>query len=574
MSVKSFVVLKKTGTYADSSAACGLAVLLRLLTDQTPVIRDKGPHYEVELERAVDLDKLDYARLQHTPGYRFAKTAGEKDVPSDADVYDLASEESKYQAWLADQKAKKTKAKAQVKVTAATEGGEAMLDVDPDYPLYRQLSFLQALGGSYNGLFIAIREADRDEFAASVRRKLEAMAQGLDPAKEETPFTFKARPVQAFNPVVGKGVNRPKPDGAPVLNLNENYTDWFDEWLRYAGTSVVATAKGIGKDIKFAALSPANMRLESVRKVLRPDFLSVSSRVWSSSQLEIQGCLEVAKSLVEKSGLLGGDSQWTIEGFTPRDLVSGLHTAYFKSLGQGRAVSNISFIGLPGWFPVKDAESARDWLEILNEHIELVRYLREDRSEEYSLLSTYRDFLGGHSVSCFLEFAAAYGAYVLSSRVSDKPVKQMTVGNIRKLVVNMEKRYAPILENDGFRAIARAIRLATVTEQFHASKNDQQYEIRYSLLHDLRRAARFKDRLLQTVTDFIGAYNAENARTQERLAGRKGAGVRLRPRVTTEELERFVELLDGYEPETVGYLLIAYGSAREPQESTTAEAKQ
>lgn len=568
------MVSKKTGTYADCTAACGLGVLLRVLTGQSPVIRDAGSHYAVELSRPVELDQLDYGRLQSTPGYKYVKTSETESLPQGADFFDLPAEAKKVAAWQAHQKARKAKAK----VPQATEGGEAALEVDPEYPLYRQLGLLQALG-SHNALFAAIRTADRNALAESVRLKLEAMAMGRDPAREQTPFEFKARPVQGFNPVVGKGVNRLKPDKALVENLDEKYADWFEEWLRYAGTPVVATARAIGKekkDVKFLALAPANIRLAAVREVLRPAFVSVSGRVWSSSQLDVQGCLEVAKCLVQRSGLLGGDSEWTLAGYTPRDLVSGLYTTYFKSLGQGKAVTNLSFIGLPGWFPVTDPESARAWVDILEEHISVVGELREDRSEEYSLIVSYRDFLSGHDLKRFLEFAAGYASFVQSSRArrDKRPVRQMTVGNIRKLVVSMEKVYAPILDNAGFRGIARAVRLSTVTEQYHASKQDQQYEIRYSLFHDLRRAARFKERLLQAVADFVASYNAENARVQERLGDRKDPRVRLRPRVTTEELEQFVRLVDEYNCETVGFLLIAYGSAREPQESPGAEARE
>jgi hypothetical protein len=564
-----FLVLKKTGALADATAAVGLAVLLEALTGESPMVGDEGPYYAVTLDKPVDLGALSYHRLKANPGYPYVQRSANDDPPLHSEVIDYQVEKSKLEAARQARKSRK----AGVRIESESEAGAAADEVRPDWFLFQQLNVLQAYG-SYTALHEAVREADPEELGEALKAKLEAMVKGRDPASVETSFSIKVSPVQGFNPLVGKGVNRLKPDGAPVLSLRRQYADWFEEWLRYAGTVIVGNASPVGDDTKFVALAPGRMRLDHLRRQVRSEFLAAAGRVWTSSLLDVCCALRVARRLIEGSGLAEGDKEWELLGATPRDLISGIYTAYFKSLGTGRAVSNLSFIGLPGWFPVTDAESARDWLSILDEHLGIVSYLREDRTEEYTLISLYRDFLSANDLRCFIAFAAAYAPYVMSRREDKRPVRQLTTSNLGKVVKNMEKRYSSIVENEGFRNIARAIRRATVTEQFHkAQRRTQVYEIHYGLFHELRRSAAFPEKLCQAVADFVASYNAENARLAERLAKPGRELPRRRDQVTTRDLEEFTRLVDEFGSETVGYLLVAYGSAREPREAEPSEAE-
>ncbi len=92
---------------------------------------------------------------------------------------------------------------------------------------------------------------------------------------------------------------------------------------------------------------------------------------WSSAQIDIQGALGLAEGLVAQMAR-GSFEEF---GKTPRGYVSGLQTAYFKSLGSARALANVGFIGLPGWFPVTE-ENADEWLEILEEHRKVLVILK------------------------------------------------------------------------------------------------------------------------------------------------------------------------------------------------------
>ncbi len=134
----------------------------------------------------------------------------------------------------------------------------------------------------------------------------------------------------------------------------------------------------------------------------------------------------------------------------------------------------------------------------------------------------------------------------------------------------MDTRYSEIVDNPGFRALAAAMRRATVTEQYWKSQGHQSFEIHYGLFASIMRAAEFPDQLVSTLAVFVHQYDAENARHEERLTNRKSErstdNARHRLRVTTEELDQFIRLIDGRKPQVVAMLLLAYASAREPRE--------
>ncbi|KKM11141.1 hypothetical protein SY88_10080 [Clostridiales bacterium PH28_bin88] len=128
--------------------------------------------------------------------------------------------------------------------------------------------------------------------------------------------------------------------------------------------------------------------------------------------------------------------------------------------------------------------------------------------------------------------------------------------------------YGKIVQDEGFRAVATAIRRATVSEQFHKARAGRQdYEIHYGLFQDLRQKARFKDQIVALLSQFIASYNYENARRAEQKARSGGGDERRRPQVTQQQLDQLIGLFDRFPPEVVTLLLTAYGSARDVRDA-------
>ncbi|HID34815.1 MAG TPA: hypothetical protein EYP25_09675 [Anaerolineae bacterium] len=127
-----------------------------------------------------------------------------------------------------------------------------------------------------------------------------------------------------------------------------------------------------------------------------------------------------------------------------------------------------------------------------------------------------------------------------------------------------QPKLSPILQSQGFRNIAEAIRRSTVIPQY-IGRQQSQYDIRYGLGQELKRKAQYPDEFIQALAEFMQSYNEENARVYERT---KGKGIR-RKAITTQDIEEILALVDEYGSRTVANLLIAFGYARDPREEST-----
>lgn len=555
MKTKSFKLPKKTGTYADALAAVGLERLLYFLGAGRARIRDRGGYYELTFKKPVDLEALDYAAVHEDPGYRYVKLRENSPAPSNHLDYPAGRERllnyRERRKSLGDR--------------PTDEQREQLRQVEPDprWYLYQNTNVLKGFG-PYNKLYDEIRKSEPEAFAAALRSKLVALvSENISKGKEG--FKPKIPAVQVFTPSVGKGVNASKTMLAKASGLPDGFVDWFDEYLKFLGLEYAVNARSVGDDIKLFAIAPGDVTAATLDRISEKFFRL--SLPWSSAQIDIQGSLGLAEGLVEQ--LVRG----SLEGFgrIPKDYVLGMQTAYFKSLGNARALANVGFIGLLGWFPVTE-DNADEWLEILEEHRKVLVLLNEERSEEAELLLLYRDFLSATNRRTLLEFLSSYAPHVVRSRERKRFVRQFTTKNLRRLLVGLSSRFEEIVDDPGFRAVAGAIRRATVTEQYHKSQGHQVFEIEYGLFQDFKRKARFPDQFIGALSEFVNTYNAQNARREEQL--KNGPG-RRRSRLTVSELDSVVRLVDRHGSETVAMLLIAYGSARDPRApDEAAEAAQ
>lgn len=120
-------------------------------------------------------------------------------------------------------------------------------------------------------------------------------------------------------------------------------------------------------------------------------------------------------------------------------------------------------------------------------------------------------------------------------------------------------KLTPILENQGFRNVADAIRRSTVIPQYVGRKTSS-YDVRYGLGQDLKRKSQYADDFIRALSDFMQSYNEENARVYERTKGKSR-----RKAITTEDIADVVALVDEYGPQTICNLLVAFGYARDPK---------
>lgn len=577
METSSFKLPKKTGTYADALSAVGLERLLDFLGAGEARIRDRGGFYELSLAEPVVLEELAYEAVHDDPGYRFVKLKENSPAPPNHLDYPAGRER-----WQSYKELKKS-----LGDHPTDEQREQLRHAEPDsrWHLYQNVNVLQGFG-PYNKLHEEITKSDLDSFGTTLHDKLANLAAGQDVGDVKGGFKPGALTLaQVFSPHLGKGVSEPKtalPKDPPkdpskislkvaAKNLRTGEVmDWFDEYLKFLGLEQAANARAVGpklKDLKLFVMVPGDITASSLSDLSRKFFRL--RLPWSSTQIDIQGALGLAEGLVEQ--LARGDLEEF--GKTPRDYVSGLQTAYFKNLGSAKALANTGFVGLPDWFHITE-ENANEWLEILDEHRKVLRLLDEERNEQAELLFLYRDFLSATNVQTLLEFLAAYASHLMRVGArADSPAKwrrnirTFTTKNLRRLLVRSDKdpeemKLKEIVDDPGFRAVAGAIRRATVTEQYYKSQGKQVFEIEYGLFQDFKRKARFRDQFIAALSEFVNRYHMQDARLYER---KKGKPQRRWWPLAAGELDRVMELVDRYGSETVAMLLIAYGSARNPR---------
>jgi hypothetical protein len=249
----------------------------------------------------------------------------------------------------------------------------------------------------------------------------------------------------------------------------------------------------------------------------------------------------------------------------PRNVVRGFYTAFYKDLGNAVATMNLSFIALPGWITVRSADDVEEAQKTITELEQLTWTLDETHSDAYTLLSHLRDFISGDDLDAFFTFTNAHAAYLIGRRERNQPARQLTTDFIRSVVVGTEEKLSPILDSDGFKNIAYAIRQSTVTAQYRKKQHDRRYDVRYGLGQELARKARYPGEFVTALTDFLHKYNAENAQVMETRSGP------YRRNVQTTDIEEIVALIDQYGAPLIASLLIAYGYARLPYEGDSQE---
>ncbi|GHO77466.1 hypothetical protein KSD_52370 [Ktedonobacter sp. SOSP1-85] len=390
--------------------------------------------------------------------------------------------------------------------------------------------------------------------------------------------------VQVINPTAGKGANTSK---SSRLNSGGLDSFWLLELLKFKGFMLGAAPyiiKG-SKDRKTYVIAPQRVELDTLKDMMN-QFRAIC---WSSTAIkqDVLASLRLAQVMVDHQ-----EQEFTsrqgLEDWEPTPITSiaqGLDVAFYKDMGSAHAVMNVATINVPNWFPeLKTLAQIQQAELLLEEHIRIIRRIEgpqgKESNEEIDLLRTYRDFLSGHDLRTFWQFAALYGCYLFRKREREKDVKrwlpQLTKKGLDILVMNHQhtsksKSLSTILATPGFQNIASAIREATVRAQRRRSQeNDNRYEVRYGLGQDLMRKARYREEFMAALSEFLFLYNAETAREEEKQAKKKGSRLssedyknnKLRYPVTTTDVEQLGDLLDTYSPELIASMLVAYGYAR------------
>jgi len=575
-------VPKSSGTYADVLAAVGIATLVDEIEGQKEhlTISDEGSEYVVSLPRPLG----DSSRAKLSVGYQYLSHGKAESPPKGVfpKAYPYLEEKRKEEAWdkYQEQRTRQSSGSRRRNTTGEQLAAEPPRP-DARFTLMKVINSLRSGSESWNDLVRLIQEELTNNAENFLRIVLQRIKGEPTEIKHATHWSVSV--LQTFTPTAGKGVNRSKPDGAKLDNLNEPWADWFAEWCKYRAVGYVLNGRFAGKDgkdVKIAALLPGTQVTLSALRQIADEFVRgswlVSGRAYTNVKGDVFALLGLARWLIERSEFAPVRENRLYRFLKtrqaglprPRDVVAGIATAYFKSLGTGRALSNASNLFLPDWFPLT-ARTYEDWLAVLDEHAQVLAYLDEEKAEDAALLVSYRDAVSANDLEGYLEFFVDHGAHLMRRREQQSYTEQFTKSRLEMLVMGSDWKIdiSGLVKDPAFLALADAVHEGTVKAQYWKGQGQQDYEIHYGLAQRWKRAADQGMDFLQALSDFVRSYNEENAKRKEKARFSRND-------VTRSDLDRVLEYVTSgrVDTRTLCLLLLAYGFAMTDEEIEKAQA--
>lgn len=589
-----YYIDKISGTFADNLAAFGLAFVLNGIVSGRAKVRleDQGAVFAVVCEPAIQEEwvkeceffvgapfLITFDKKTEKKVVKGTSLAAHTFAHADGDVaVDYETQKQNARQFFDWRKTlspedKKHAAKGELQPPSAPH---------PDWDIFRAVN-PGALQG-YNAL-MAEWWRSKDAFPELLTILLQMTAQtpnDLDGAEKTWTKVCKthgwdkpkdATAIQLSNPAQGKGVNSEKMVWSAPNNIKGF---WLLEWLKAVGlfqcaiTRIVAnpTDPRNAKDRKTYVLMPLYLEWGVHQKVMK-DFRKAMVGNATAIKLDVFAALRYTQAFLKHYEQAKADTpEMELFGRRPSDLVSGMQTAFYKSLGQSPAVMNIASINLPRWVDPRSTDLAR-LNNSLDDHISIVRNLDETRGEQFELLRYYRDFMSADDLTPFFEFTNAYSSFVMRQLERRKYVRSFTTTTLEVIFMNsndQKETFRAIVQNEGFKKIAYAIRHSTVVPQSRKGKGKKPVvDVRYGLGQQLTRKAAYPAEFLAELAEFIHLYNAENSQLREN--NREP----FRKNVTTADIEALTELVDQFGSKVVCNMLVAYGYAREPYEAKDDE---
>ncbi|MBC7226539.1 MAG: hypothetical protein H5T61_04840 [Thermoflexales bacterium] len=578
-----YFVPKRTGTYADVLMAYGLATLLDRLAGQAKggfarpriTIADASSCYEVRLSEPVREEWIPDGLFFRSPApFLTNRRTQPEEIPPDTNLQDVD------ETWERVRTYRESRAALWGEGIRGTDLEQQLRDQEPpeNWTTVAFLGDWRTQATNIYNRIVAQWAQSRDHTADHVRTLLrmfaapegdESVVETWEKQARATKMRVRETASQLLNPHQGKGLNEPKSNALRMDNIKDR--PWLEEFLKAVGLwacLIPRRVEDVG-DWKAYVLAPLRLDWRVHQEVIgrfrrylwnerRRDETSLKSDV-TSLLLFVKAWLDYVEAADQDDLAFDADPAYA----APERAVAGFHVAQFKLLSPNAyTMVNLSFLNLPRW--TGTPRSRGDILalkEVIDEHLAVVREIDEARSDGFNLLRLYREFVAGNNWDAFFDFAVGYSHEIL--RRYDEGarwVPTFTPSCLRRLIMAANKPLLPIVENEGFRNVAYAIRHSTVIPQSRKARGqDYLYDVRYGLGAELKRKATVRDEFIVALCEFMQSYNQENAQKLE------NTGQQMRRNLRTTDIDEIVRLIDEYGSEVVASLLVAYGYALEPQ---------
>ncbi|MFN4084200.1 MAG: hypothetical protein ACK4K9_11265 [Bacteroidia bacterium] len=563
---KEFFIDKNSNTYAETLEAYGLANLIDEILSRSNAsnrkveIFDKGLYYLIKPSQSITEEML--SNLSYFQIIKFLKSKIDTKVPDDIgnNFYDYPNQKKEFDEIKdkrnkisTDKKMKPDEKKEQLRALQNQFESEFGKKLDEAFDVYKNM-----VGNPYTGYTKAhsILHNNQEYFSRLLNEILtfySTIPNVVQKINREFKIDEKLTAQQLYSPNQGKGLNQYKANNANMTNL-DSY--WVQELMKISGAlhMMICQYVKVGSSYDLKIFVPEYKHiLWSKAKELMLEFKRHLKSV-SPVKLDILNILNFSVNFIQRSEEFTGKLKNTINGF---------HSVYQKDLGQNKAVANIAFLEVPEFIEINDRKSANEWIEILNAQKNIINAIKEQGDAIQGLLA-YRNFLSGGNLQSFFKFCNWYSVYLMQALDKEQYyVKPFKIETLNLFYMNMDNEtlnLSEIIANEGFKAVAQAIRKSTVSLQY-TPKDARKFEIRYGLAQELQNKSKSKLDLATFIGGVIATYNAETAKVAE-----KNGGKSFRANVKDEELAQFYALLDKHPSRLIGALLASYGFALKAKE--------
>lgn len=548
--IEELLIAKKYNTYSDIFLTVGLALLVEQVqqaTYQSGKIQlvDAGTHYCLQFETSLDLNLV--KEIQYTkPFPQIIKLEESGELPADG-VFDLtwqkkirkAYKDYRFQRGVTDsEQIIEAPPRPDSRVQVAMALAALQHNRKHNQILAAGETIKECYGQFLAALFEAFSQLHPDKIDSDVEETAELFYQAT---KRKLPPQMSA--IKIYLPTATFGANQLKSDGN---DFKSQKTDWLTLWLIAGGLFETAIADSLKISERSYAqhligLAPINISFahyKSLISKLRQQFIPTSS---GKARYNIDLIIALERATIELK-----------EKKAVEINCGGLMGVQFVPKGQSYGIRQFFNLARPAWLAETKFAPA-EWQNLLKQHSMVVATVASEPGNEL-LLANYENFMSSSNLQQFWRFQIEYAGYL--SRISETRISNLFNKQGLDLMAQ-EPMISQIVKDSSFLRIARAINNSTVYAGKVQTKNGMQqldWERNYGLAQRLGSQIGSKVNFAIELANFLTSYEAENLKLRDR-------GIQ-RVWPTKKDLDRLIELIDEFNSNIVGSLLLAYGHSQ------------
>ena len=379
-------------------------------------------------------------------------------------------------------------------------------------------------------------------------------------------FTNKHNALSCLLPVRVKGLNVDDLSSDSRISPKNTSETWIKLFLIIIGFYKDFIFKSMTSGNRlYSVIEPNQIAINKTKEI----YSSIESVFYPGETLEKQNILYLSDlicQLLDNLEMFNSQQKRRSRRMRLRNYIKGLKNVYLVDMGQNHVIKNIYDLKVPNWIILDQEKDKTEFKKVFQEFMDLIKPI-DDKNEDIKIFQELYNFLTTERVDYLLNYYYYHAVLVMQRLGNDQGAKIYTKRSVKLIMDKLDnvsgEGYSSILEDEGFKSFAKAIRNSTLVPIYHNDKK----KIKFGLLQDLRRAALNKDTLITKLSEFMADYNNENG--LENFHNNNP----MRSNLTTNDFEKLVNLIDKHDSKIIGNMLLAYGFAKDEKVKKAKEGE-